>query len=98
MNCPHCNEKIVVGDEVMPFNGGRLLFHRNCGLRGVIGSVAHIYKRCSCYVPGSTEGDPPDLTPRQAADAAVAAWATVPRWQGRFSRWRSTTPAKWTFC
>lgn len=72
--CQHCHEPIQEGDPVMPFNNGEVLMHRNCGLRGVLGSVAHIQKRCSCFVQDSTEGDDPKLTPRQAADAAVAAW------------------------
>jgi hypothetical protein len=73
-NCAHCEEPLVEGDEIMPFNGGTVLMHRNCGLRGIIGSLAHLQGRCSCFVPGSQETDPPSLTARQAADAAVAEW------------------------
>jgi hypothetical protein len=47
--------------------------HVECVYRAVAGSVAHIEQRCSCYVPGSTEGDPPGLTKRQAAKAALEA-------------------------
>jgi hypothetical protein len=40
----------------------------------VVGSVAHLERRCSCYVPGATEGDPDGLTRRAAAEAAVQAF------------------------
>jgi hypothetical protein len=40
----------------------------------VIGSVAHIERRCGCYVSGSMEGDPPEATRREAARAALNAW------------------------
>jgi hypothetical protein len=38
----------------------------------VLGSVAHLQKRCHCYVPGSEENDDPSLTLREAARAAAA--------------------------
>lgn len=47
--------------------------HPECTFRAVCGSVAHIEGRCSCFVPGSTETDPPGMTKRQAARAAVEA-------------------------
>jgi len=59
--CIYCHEEAE--------EGGNL--HPECQIRLVIGSVAHILKRCGCYVPGSIEGDPPHLTIRQAAIAAV---------------------------
>lgn len=71
--CVHCEEKIEADDSGMIYANGPAA-HRNCFLRGVLGSVAHIEKRCGCYVVGSTEGDPPGLSARAAADAAVAAW------------------------
>lgn len=47
--------------------------HFACRLRMILGSVGHIEGRCSCYVtPG--EEDPPGLTRREAAIAAVAAY------------------------
>jgi len=72
--CAHCTEPILEGEERMPFNAGLVLMHRNCGLRGIIGSLAHLQGRCSCFVPGSTAGDPEGMTLRQAADAAVEEW------------------------
>jgi hypothetical protein len=64
--CGYCEE---------PLEGGRIIgnTHQECAMRTVVGSVAHIEKRCSCYVPGSEEGDPPGMTLREAARAAVAA-------------------------
>lgn len=72
--CAHCNEPILEDEARMPFNGGTVLMHRNCGLRGIIGSLAHLQGRCSCYIPGSTAGDPEGLTVRQAAEAAIEEW------------------------
>lgn len=43
--------------------------HRECYLRGIYGSVGHQQQRCPCF--GGTYEDPPDMTPRQAARAAV---------------------------
>lgn len=48
------------------------LLHAECSLRGVIGSLAHIERRCSCY--GGSEDDPPGMTKREAAQAAVRAY------------------------
>lgn len=45
--------------------------HIECGLRAVAGPLAHHRMRCSCFVPGSDEHDPPGMTMRQAA---VAVW------------------------
>jgi hypothetical protein len=72
--CAYCDEEIGDGDSVMPFNNGEVLMHRNCGLRGITGCVAHLNRTCSCFVPGSTELDPPGMTRREAADAAVRLW------------------------
>lgn len=55
-------------------DGSYVVEHRECHLRSVIGSVAHVQKRCSCYVLGADETDPPELTKRQAARLAVELW------------------------
>lgn len=72
--CPHC------GELVMPWDPARKtpqlsesglshgVWHRECLLRGVIGSVGHQEGKCSCY--GGTEEDPPGMTKREAATAA----------------------------
>lgn len=68
--CGWCEEAIAAGDSgvVIPgFGGGETIEHRECFRRAVLGSIAHQYRRCSCYVPGSDEGDPPQLTRREAA-------------------------------
>lgn len=70
VECCHCSEIIEAGDTGIMYANGPVA-HRNCFLRATIGSVAHIRRRCSCFVPGSTEDDPPGMTRRQAADAAV---------------------------
>jgi len=72
MICQHCEEDILPGEESNAIQGSNL--HCECALRSIIGSVAHIERRCGCYVKGSTEHDPPGLTLRQSARAAVVAW------------------------
>lgn len=54
------------------FNGRYV--HYECAFRSIMGSVAHIQRRCSCFVAGSEAEDPPGMTRRQAALAAVIAW------------------------
>ena len=66
--CGYCDEPIAEGD-LAPTLGMPL--HYECNLRLIIGPVAHLEHRCSCFVPGSVEADPPHLTRRQAAHAAV---------------------------
>jgi len=74
MLCGFCNERIEPGQRA-PVSGSD--FHHECHLRLVIGSVAHIERRCGCYVPGSIEGDPAHMTPRQAARAALVLYNAV---------------------
>lgn len=82
--CGHCNEPIepdadgFIVPAVLSVGAdgagviGDMPMHRNCHLREIVGSIAHQQRRCSCFVPGSVDEDPPGMTPRQAADAAVA--------------------------
>jgi hypothetical protein len=84
--CFHCREPISEDDTGfairsigMPHafeigDGTYLIEHRECHLRSLIGSVAHVQKRCSCFVPDADETDPPELTKRQAARLAVELW------------------------
>lgn len=76
--CLHCREPIAVGDcgFVQPYVSRSLAFHRECMLRNLLGSVGHQRKRCSCY--GGTEEDPPGMTKRQAALAAVLLFTSDP--------------------
>lgn len=54
-------------------NGERSLhlWHRECAARSVLGSVAHLEFRCSCFGGNQTDGDPPGYTRRQAARASL---------------------------
>jgi len=71
--CQHCEEPILDGElSPQPVNAP---MHFECAARGVLGSVAHIERRCSCFVEGSEEGDPPEMTKRQAARAALEAYS-----------------------
>jgi hypothetical protein len=63
-----CTDPLPGGD------GSYIVEHRECHLRSLIGSVAHVLKQCSCYMPGADETDPPELTKRQAARLAVELW------------------------
>jgi len=70
--CEHCGEEVLASQRSSSFINQWV--HHECGFRMIIGSVAHVEGRCSCYMPGSCETDPPGLTPRQAAQAALDAW------------------------
>ena len=69
--CVWCDEPVEPGEQHPYF---RRRMHMECGFRMSCGSVAHIERRCHCYVPGSTECDPPGMTKRQAARAAMDAY------------------------
>jgi hypothetical protein len=78
--CPNCAEPVLYTDEAREI--GHLgadgsdtarWWHLECALRILYGSVGHQMERCECY--GGTEEDPPDMTAREAAVAAVAAVA-----------------------
>lgn len=82
--CLHCEEPIAATDTgfMVPYldvpgaSDARNYdkpFHFECFLRGIVGSVGHQLKQCSCY--GGTREDPEGYTKRQAAVAAVEAWA-----------------------
>lgn len=47
--------------------------HRECSLRGVIGGLNHLKGTCQCC-GGTDDPDPPEMTKRQAALAAVEYW------------------------
>lgn len=77
--CDWCGEPLVQGDTyIMPLIGDPekscVRYHSECHMRQFLGSLAHIEGRCSCNIPGATETDPPNMTVRQAARAAVEAW------------------------
>lgn len=68
--CPWCDEAIAPGDHIHRMACGAP-WHMECFARSVLGSVAHQRRRCGCYIPGSNENDPPGMTTREAARAAV---------------------------
>jgi hypothetical protein len=63
--------------------------HMECVFRSICGSVAHVERRCGCFVKGSEEGDPPGMTLRQAAVAAVQAF------ERRMATIRAGEAARW---
>jgi hypothetical protein len=67
--CGWCDEEIAPGER-SPASCQPM--HIECLFRAVCGSLAHQQHRCSCYVPGSTEGNPEGMTRREAAAAALA--------------------------
>lgn len=78
MRCYHCDEDIGPDDRTedrYALDASRMgvevvQVHWECDARAVIGSVGHIRKQCPCY--GGTEEDPPGMTKREAAKAALA--------------------------
>lgn len=73
--CTWCGEPIREDDQGFITAGSPRMFHEVCFLRQIIGSVGHIRKRCNCY--GRCEGDPPGMTLRQAARAAVSLYNSI---------------------
>lgn len=74
--CLWCSEAILPTDipaDVFSISD----HHYECSARMILGSVAHIQRRCSCFVPGSTEGDPPGMTRREAARCALATYRRI---------------------
>lgn len=78
MNCSHCGEPLDDGIAGVARSIGALAgishtstFHTECLMRTFIGSVGHLKRTCCCYVPGSVQDDPPWMTKRQAARAAL---------------------------
>lgn len=75
--CLWCTEAIEDGDAgvVMPcvreMGAAATLEpeHRDCFIRSTIGSLGHLRGQCSCY--GGDQEDPPGMTMREAATAAV---------------------------
>ena len=72
--CARCDEPFTEGDvgvimPVMAEDPYSIGYHRECHLRGIVGSVAHQKRECVCY--GGEGEDDPNLTAREAARAAV---------------------------
>lgn len=62
--CLWCAETVEAGDLMHALLPG---YHYACALRQVHGPIAHLQRRCRCFVEGSAEHDPPGITRRQAA-------------------------------
>lgn len=70
--CQWCDEPIEPDDKIDTL--GILPMHHECLFRSIMGSAAHIERRCSCYIDDASETDPPDMSRREGAKAALAAW------------------------
>lgn len=77
--CGRCGEPIALGDDgfVLPHHSNahvrQVAYHYACHLRSVCGGLNHLLGRCTCC--GGTETpDPPGMTKREAAEAAVKEW------------------------
>lgn len=77
--CAWCDERIGFHDDglLIPHVGDESVthqpYHYACHLRGIVGGVNHQRKHCTCC--GGTEPpDPPELSRRLAAEAAVNHW------------------------
>jgi hypothetical protein len=84
-----CGEAIAEADERAPMAEA---WHRECGIRMILGSVGHLERRCSCFRYNQSKeescdedpaGDPPGMSRREAARAAVA----LAKQLGKLERW-----------
>lgn len=80
MNCTHCDEPVLAGEQHPSYPAEPM--HLECGFRSIGGSVAHVLRRCHCFKLGSTLSDPPGLTKREAARAALALFRQIEDWYG----------------
>jgi hypothetical protein len=49
-------------------------YHDECQFRMLVGSLGHLTEGCSCF--GGHAGDPPGMTRREAARAAMSYWGS----------------------
>lgn len=76
--CLFCGEPLVYEEpedeheDDGPLADAANALHRECRIRMQVGSVGHQNRRCSCF--GGADEDPPDMTLRQAAQAAADLW------------------------
>lgn len=77
--CRHCDEMFLPGDQGVVIDPDAP-FHLPCLMRTIMGSVGHQTGKCHCHVKDGTGfEDPPELTPRQAAEIAfVLYWQITP--------------------
>ncbi len=74
--CVYCGELVLAHEPRS--HGTNAVAHWECGCRAVIGGLNHLLGKCSCY-GGDLPPDPPELTQRQAALAAVLCWKDAQR-------------------
>lgn len=79
MICAHCDEEITDDEfrlvkHMDKFGVVELPNHVNCITRSAIGGINHLKGICTCC-GGSEPPDPPEMTKREAANAAVRYWA-----------------------
>lgn len=87
MVCSWCDEPIAldengfIEDEVAVGQEVADVWHHECYLRVIHGGVNHQAQLCTCY-GGTLDSDPPEMTRREAARAAMryAAREAVPAW------------------
>jgi hypothetical protein len=77
--CLRCGELVLETEKRHYYSNRPEPVHHACFMRPIIGSVAHLEKRCGCFVPGADDNDDPNLTPRQAAQAALELWERLTR-------------------
>lgn len=68
-SCIFCEEPVLPGEESPTKVNGEHV-HHECMARRVVGSVGHQMGMCSCF--GGSYEDPPGMTPRRAAQMAMA--------------------------
>lgn len=72
IQCLHCGEIIGPNDPYHRIpSGNSQFFHVECFMRMLIGGLNHLRGDCTCC-GGSEPPDPPDVSVRDAARAAVA--------------------------
>jgi hypothetical protein len=69
--CYWCEEPIRLGDNGVLIR--RIALHMECHVRSVVGSVNHQEGNCACHGKSEPE-DPPGMSTREAAKAAMALW------------------------
>lgn len=74
MICLHCREEILPDDRRDPYLQPPA--HFECGFRAIHGSVGHQRGLCTCRGGPGTMEDPPGLSKREAARAAIVEYYT----------------------
>lgn len=71
--CSWCDEEVKPGEESKLFTNHECFpYHQECAFRQIIGSLGHVKGTCSCK--GGAESDPPGVSRREQAKAALTEW------------------------